>query len=363
MARLPAGSCASQVFKKVILFSMATASASSWDVSANPAVPERLPASMGALGDSMTAGALAMFRRQDFVLPWTELMVALRALAYGLTSDLDKVESRKLSWASGYDTYRRVESHSYRLTQIAHLKKQIPTFNAAVSGAESRDVLNNQLDRMSAWSLKTVNKTYPDYVTLMIGPNDVCADSAAQMVDTPTYHANISRIVDDILVRSPGSKVVVGSLPNIEALRSVAKDARLYWGVSCEKLWQTVTLCPTLTTENDPYERARVAARVSDFNNALKDIVESRREEFGDRIRFAAKTYQIAFTANHLSIDCFHPNPEGQALLADATWEASWWTQEWKKKRAEIEAEEKRQKALRCKAAQRGGPGRGLPGC
>jgi lysophospholipase L1-like esterase len=331
---------------------------------ADDAEETRMPASMGSLGDSMTAGALAMFKRQDFVLPWTEFMVALRAIAFGLTNKLSTVESRKLSWAAGYDTARRVESHSYRLTQIQHLKKQIPTYNAAISGAESEHVLATQVDRLSEWSLKTVKKPFPDYVTLMIGPNDACADSTDQMVDTNTYYSNVSKVIDEMLARSPDTKIVVGSIPNIETLRGVAKDARLYWGISCGELWEKTKLCPTLTTLSDPYQRAIVAARIQDYNSALQQIVETRRADFGDRIRFAEQTYKEVFTANELSIDCFHPNSHGQDRIANATWNASWWTKEWTKRRAEIVAEEKRKKEQRCRLSQRGGRGATpVPGC
>ena len=298
---------------------------------------ERMPASMGALGDSMTAGALAMFRRQDFVLPWTEFFVALRALRFVATKEFNSIESRKLSWASGYDTRRRVESHAFRLSQIQNLRKQLPTFNASVTGAESENVLADQVARMNEWSKKNIKKEFPDYVTLMIGPNDACADTVAEMVSTEKFYSNVSRSIDELLARSPDTKIVVGSIPNIETLRNVAKDSRVYWGFSCEKLWEKANLCPTLTTLSDPYERAIVTARIKDYNNALEEIVESHREEFGDRIRFAPKTFKEEFTANDLSIDCFHPNQAGQARIANATWDASWWTQEWKSKRLDLD--------------------------
>jgi len=352
----------SQFFKPLIMLSLVASF--SKPLCAEESEATRMPASMGALGDSMTAGALAMFKRQDFVLPWTEFMVALRGIAYGLTNKLSTVESRKLSWSAGFDTGRRVESHSYRLTQIQHLKKQIPTYNAAISGAESEHVLATQVDRLSEWSRKTVNKPFPDYVTLMIGPNDACADSTDQMVDTNTYYSNVSKVIDEMLARSPDTKIVVGSIPNIETLRGVAKDARLYWGLSCGELWEKVKLCPTLTTLSDPYQRAIVAARIQDYNSALAQIVETRRADFGDRIRFATQTYKEVFTADELSVDCFHPNSHGQDRIANATWSASWWTKEWTKRRVEIIAEEKRKKEQRCRMSQRGGRGATpVPGC
>ncbi|MEO5668688.1 MAG: GDSL-type esterase/lipase family protein [Bdellovibrionota bacterium] len=330
---------------------------------AEPVTAERLPASMGAIGDSMTAGALAMFKRQNFVLPWTELVVAIRAMAYGLTSNLSTIEARKLSWSSGYDTKGRVESHAYRISKIQDLKQSIPSYNAAVTGAESGDI-QSQVDRMNQWSIKTVNKQFPDYVTLMIGPNDACANSPEEMVDTNTYYSNVVKIVDEMLAKSPDTKIVVGSIPNIELLRTVAKDARLYWGVKCEALWKKANLCPTLTTLSDPYQRAIVGNRIKDYNNALQEIVESRRASVGDRIRFAPQTFQEVFSADELSIDCFHPNTRGQQRVANATWDASWWTKEWKVKKADLVEKARKEKEAHCQTLDYSGKTpRRWPGC
>ncbi len=311
----------------------------------DPKARVTLPASIGAFGDSMTAGALAMFRRQDFVLPWTELLVALRALAFGITRNFDNVEARKLSWAAGFDKHRRVESHGFRLAKLHGLDRgALPTMNAAISGAESGDMVAKQIRSMTDWSARTLGQAFPDYVTLMIGANDVCMDRVDQMISPRTYYANVTRVVDEVLLRSPRSRLVVSALPNIEILREVARDARLYWGVKCEQLWKAVKFCDTLTLLTDPEDRRRVARRVVEYNEVLRDIVESRRRNFGDRIRFAPDTYQARFSADDLSIDCFHPNARGQAQLAERTWKASWWTEEWKRVRPRLLAAEEQQK-------------------
>jgi hypothetical protein len=185
------------------------------------------------------------------------------------------------------------------------------------------------------------------------------------MVPVSTYYSNVVRVVDEVLTKSPNSKMLVGSIPNIESLRAVARNAKLHVGLSCEKLWKTIKLCPTLTTEDNPQERAIIAQRVIEYNQALRDIVQTRRDIFGDRIRYAKKTYEVAFTKDHLSVDCFHPNPEGQALLADVTFESSWWADKWTKRKAEIDAEIKRRKAAECrlKRARAGNHARAIPGC
>lgn len=326
---------------------------------------ERMPASMGAFGDSMTAAALGAFRRSEFWMPWNEFVIFVKLVGLGLSGDNEYISNRSKSWAAGWDKSNDVFSHSRRLTEMQYLKKQIPTYNAAVSGHQSEDVVGSQIAKMNDWSRANLKQEFPDYVTLMIGPNDICAESTREMVPVSTYYSNVVRVVDEVLTKSPNSKMLVGSIPNIESLRAVARNAKLHVGLSCEKLWKTIKLCPTLTTEDNPQERAIIAQRVIEYNQALRDIVQTRRDIFGDRIRYAKKTYEVAFTKDHLSVDCFHPNPEGQALLADVTFESSWWADKWTKRKAEIDAEIKRRKAAECrlKRARAGNHARAIPGC
>lgn len=323
---------------------------------------DRMPASMGALGDSITAGVLASFRRSEFWMPWNEFLIALKVLKLGISKEPNSLTNPQKSWAAGWDKQSEVFSHARRLSEIQNLKKQIPTFNAAVSGDESKHVLNEQLDNLKSWSQQNINQAFPDYVTIMVGPNDICAESSRHMVPVETYYSNIQKTVDEILASSPNSKLLVGSLPNIENLRAVAKDAKLHVGLSCEKLWETVNLCPTLTTEDDPIERQIIGQRVLEYNQALKDIVESRRDVYGDRVRFAEKTYEAEFNKDHLSVDCFHPNPEGQELLADTTFASSWWADKWADKKEQIKKRELKKKKALCNA-QRASQGGKATGC
>ncbi len=313
-----------------------------------------LPKSMGSIGDSMTAGALADFKRQEFGLPWEEARLLIKLIQFGASKDVEKVEARHLSWSGGYDTKQRVYSHSYRLSAIARLDHQMPTANVAVSGNESKDIWD-QAGRLNIWAEENFNQAYPDYVTLMIGPNDICADTADEMVSTIDYHANIAKVVDEVLARSPQSRILINSLPNIEKLRMVAYDKRLYIGLTCEKLWKKIKLCPTLTTESDPNERAKIAQRVIDYNDALQDIVDSRTPSYGDRVRLSRAAYAVDFTENDLSVDCFHPNPFGQEKLATVSFADSWWADDWAAVKAQLEADKEANQKKKCESRARGG--------
>ena len=68
-----------------------------------------------------------------------------------------------------------------------------------------------------------------------------------------------------------------------------------------------------------------MAQRVRDYNYALRDLAETRARDFGDRVRFSEGAYGNNFTADDVSVDCFHPNPEGQNKIAESTWHGNWW--------------------------------------
>ncbi|NCN40648.1 hypothetical protein GW916_05300 [bacterium] len=324
-----------------------------------------LPRHIGNLGDSMTAGALADFKRQDFKLPWTEIKLLVKLLQFGATKDIAKVEARQLSWAGGYDKNQNVYSHSHRLSAISGLDHQMPTANVAVSGNESRHMWDQAM-RLNEWSENNFDQAYPDYVTLMIGPNDICQDRTQDMVPVRDYHANISQVVDEVLSQSPRSKILLGSVPNIESLRNVAKDKYLHVGLTCEKMWKTIKLCHTLTTEESPNERAKIAQRVIDYNDALQDIADSRSQSYGDRVRLSRAAYGVDFTADDLSVDCFHPNVIGQEKLADVSFSDSWWADEWPRVKERLEAQKAEKERKRCSRRIRSGPRgrfRKPPGC
>jgi lysophospholipase L1-like esterase len=290
------------------------------------AMAEELPRSIGALGDSMTAGALANYRRAEANLPWNQVGVILQVLNYGLTRKMAAVEARRMSWSTGWRGERPVMSHAARLRYLSALEGvSFEAYNASLSGAESDDVRSEQLQELSQWSRTQLKQEYPDYVTLLVGANDICADQPQDMKNASHFHSNVEAIVDSVLARSPRSKVLISALPDIEKLRNVAKNASTLGG-RCEGLWKTIQLCPTLTTLNDPTARKQVADRVREFNEVLSDVTSRGQERHGDRVRFAKDIHSIPFSPNDLALDCFHPSDVGQNKLADETWKHTWWS-------------------------------------
>jgi hypothetical protein len=293
-----------------------------------------LPRSMGSLGDSMTAAALASFKRQEGNLPWEQIRFVLTILNFKLSgSSYSAVEDRHLSWAAGMDDGMRVMSHAQRLTFLGRNQGRLKVFNASISGAEVEDLLNDQWPKMNEWSLANLGQEAPDYLTVLIGANDVCSNSTAEMTPLNVYHARLYSLIDEIARRSPKTKILMSSLPNIEKLRKVAYNQRLFgWGPleKCQDVWALSEMCPTLTLIDDAREREIVANRVIDINYAMMDVA-NRVNDGGrrDQVRVSRKIYEQEFSANDISMDCFHPNVDGQARLSYQTWSDTWWGRDW----------------------------------
>lgn len=295
----------------------------------------RLPASVGALGDSLTAAALAGWRRQDSIFPWVTLGLLANALEYGVTADIHSIEHRKYSWATGGSIpIKSMPSHLKRLSLVSG--KSLPYFNAALSGAESDHVLSTQIADLRNWSQANLKQNFPDYVTLLIGANDLCARDTSGMVSTENFYSHVEEAVHQIVSTSPNTRILISSLPNVINLRDVAKNSKVWGTVSCEQVWKKAKLCSTLTSLDDPESRLIMANRLDQFNRALHEISKNEREDYGDRVRYAKHLFEADFTSKDLAVDCFHPNKEGQAKVAEKTFASSWWKNEWLVKRDQM---------------------------
>lgn len=303
----------------------ASALADTTEITVQNEVP--VPMSMGALGDSITAGAMANYRRKDAVeiLP----LFLAQALAAFATNNFTPFERRDYSWSTGHVGFpAEVKSHARRLRELLPFGANFKVKNAAVSGAEGIDVLQDQWPKLRQWSHDKLGRSAPEYVTLLIGANNVCRDLVEDMTPTDVFMSQVGSVMDEILATSPDTHIMVSALPAIETLRDVASNSKLLGfapAETCRDFWQLANVCYTLTREEDPARRAQVAERVRDYNLALAKYAEARRAQYGDRVRVSMNVYEGRFTENDISVDCFHPNPDGQNKLADYTWANSWW--------------------------------------
>jgi lysophospholipase L1-like esterase len=323
------------IFYAGIIFALATRPSTSLLYAQENA----LPRSMASMGDSITAGALAHYKRTYAMNPLFDLVILTQLAATFLTGNLRFMEARGYSWSIGTSPDYQMVSHAHRLNYM--MGGRLKTFNAAVSGNESADLFD-QFESIKEWSHTKNRGQFPDYVTILIGANDVCAATADEMVTPDIYEQNVRDVVNLIHKENPNSKVLISALPDIESLRRTAKDAKLVgWGrfAKCENLWSRAQLCNTLTLIEDPFERARVGLRIKEFNailRKLKTVVDLGEDEElslarNPNVQVAEKIYDTPFTSDLLSVDCFHPNFDGQNLISELNWKSSWWYKDWQK--------------------------------
>jgi lysophospholipase L1-like esterase len=246
--------------------------------------PPPLPSSMAAVGDSIT-----------------------QAASTGGSLGADYPQN---SWATGTNT--TVNSHYLRLLAWNPAING-RNYNRSVSGAKMVD-LNGQMQQ--------VVTLHPDYVTVLIGGNDICTDTADQMTSVSNFRAQFVTAMNTLTTGSPATNVYVVSIPNVYHLWEVFRNdffARIIW--SFGNICQSLLANPGSTATADVARRATVAQRNVDFNTQLAQVCATYA-----RCRFDSNAvFNTEFTASDASGDYFHPSISGQAKLALVSWNAGYW--------------------------------------
>ncbi len=263
-------------------------------VSAADAAP--VPGSMAAIGDSITQAASS---------------------AGSLGAD-----APQNSWSTGTST--TVNSHYLRLR--AALSPTLVAQNLARSGAKvgncgtTHPCFGDQIG--SVLNLATE----PDYVTVLIGGNDLCTDTVESMTSVATFKTQFAAAMKTLMEGTSGTHVYVVSIPDVWQLWNLFKSnfwARFIWNSA--KICQSLLANPTSTNTADVQRRAAVQQRNRDFNTALKEVCESAAN--APRCWFDQnKVFDFKFSTNDVSGDYFHPSIEGQRKLSDVSWRAGY---EW----------------------------------
>jgi len=286
------------------------------------ATPPAVPTSMGSLGDSITAGAIADYTLESWKKP-SHIFSLLKKLSdMGASRNVEAFERKDLSWTVG---------HAKHLQKLLHARGEdwkFEQWNGAVSGSASRDVLNEQLPRLLEWSRKTLNQGTPDYVTILIGPNDLCGKKVDDMVDTAIFKKNIQDTLERLFAANPEVHVLISEIPDVERVWRIARDHRLS-GIkgarTCGEVWKKMPFCANLLTVSDENDRRRMRERAESYIAALGEVVAEYGAAHADQVRMAGGVYSSKFELGALSADCFHPNQKGHQLLTDITWKSTWW--------------------------------------
>ncbi len=239
------------------------------------------PSSMAALGDSITAG-------------------------FGSCGAY--VACGRNSWSTG--TAAAVDSH-YRRILAKNPKIKGKERNFARPGAEA-DALAGQASQ--AVDMKA------QYVTILIGANDACANQPSGMTSVATYRKEVDRAMARLKKGLPKASVLVASVPDLFRLwQQGHEDPRAV------RAWKRFAICPAMladpgsTSEAADARRRQVRARINDYNEQL----EQACDKYGKRCRYDDDVYETGFSLDQINqVDYFHPDAEGQAALADVTFSA-----------------------------------------
>lgn len=212
------------------------------------------------------------------------------------------------SWSTG--TNGTVNSMYLRILAV-NPNIQGKATNLAVSGTKMVD-LKGQASQVGRRI---------EYVTILMGANDVCTSSVSTMTAVTTFRSQFNAAMQTLNKRAPKAKVYVLSIPDIYNLWSILKDnssARTTW--SLFSICQSMLANPSSTAQADIDRRAAVRQRNIDFNTQLQQVCAAYPQCSFDN----NAVFNTAFVTSDVStIDYFHPSVAGQAKLAGVAWNAS----------------------------------------
>ena len=241
--------------------------------------------------------------------------------------------NRWASWVNGFEKSSNrlfdrtnVNSHNQRIDELFPGVKR-KNKKAAKAGADSEDI---------AKQARKAVKVRSDYVTVLMGHNDVCGDEVEDIPDEAEFEANV-RAGFDVLRGNPldpkspglpdGATIYTLAIIDVERLSELGVE---FLGlVECEDLWEILAdediPCATLIDPDfDPVDRETARNRLLAFNEILRSVsAEYDATDTRHYWNYSDVTFLIPWTEEHVSeIDCFHPSAEGQTLLAEVTWNA-----------------------------------------
>jgi lysophospholipase L1-like esterase len=242
-----------------------------------------LPDSMAAIGDSITQ-------------------------AYDDCCSFGSHPQDSWSTGNGYPA-NGIASHYQRIVE-RNASMSGHAFNYSVPGARVADTLTQA---------QSAVRQQAQYVTILIGANDVCTSTIGSMTPTSTFQLDFESTMSTLESGlPPGAHIFVSSIPNIFQLWS-----QLNTNPTAQVVWSLGHICQSmLAPSNTPSQRQQVLAQEQADNEVLASVCELYANCRWD----GGATYNYMFsTADVSSLDFFHPSQTGQGKLAALTWNASWW--------------------------------------
>ncbi|WP_327748951.1 SGNH/GDSL hydrolase family protein [Streptomyces europaeiscabiei] len=236
---------------------------------------------------------------------WDSTPESLAAVGDSITRGFDACQvlsdCPEVSWATGSDA--SVDSLAVRLLGAAGAAQR--SWNYAVTGARMAD-LPSQVARAVPRK--------PELVTVMIGANDACRATAADMTPLADFRADFEDAMATLRDSLPKTQVFVASVPDLKRLWSQGRTNPVG-----KQVWK-LGICPSMLADPDllttaaGQRRDAVQDRVEAYNDVLREVcAEDRYCRYdGDAV------FDYRFGQTQLSQwDWFHPSVDGQARLAE----------------------------------------------
>ncbi|MBP7693029.1 MAG: SGNH/GDSL hydrolase family protein [Anaerolineales bacterium] len=249
--------------------------------SAFPVSAVTYPNSMAALGDSITR-------------------------AYNTGSAF--ADAPQNAWATGTNS------------SVNSLYLRLLPYNAALSGKNFNYAVTSAKMASLATQAGRVTSTI-QYVTILMGANDVCTSSESTMTSVAAFQSQFTAALNLLKTNAPNAQIYVVSIPNIYNLWAILKGsstARFTWSVL--RICQSMLANASSTSSTDEARRQRVRQRNIDFNSALAQVCAQYAN-----CRFDNNAvFNTTFVKGDVSTrDYFHPSLAGQVKLANVAWGAS----------------------------------------
>ena len=219
-----------------------------------------------------------------------------------------------------------------------------------------RRALGNAAAFASAGCELLLGAVRPEVVVVELGGNDICnrdcvdpAHCANALYTDAEWEAALTAGLDKLVgfnhpsSLNPGATVYLLGVPRIQDLRPAGIALQQSSGsVNCTSFWSSFGVCEVATRgaslngETLATRLAGVTSRVKRYNEILRDQAfayasnENGRNPLGievvaDYVNEATPSVgTTSFSASELNGgDCFHPNLQGQRLLATGAWSGS----------------------------------------
>jgi lysophospholipase L1-like esterase len=243
------------------------------------------------------------------------------------------LDCRENSWATG--TNPAVDSQLQRL-EAMH-PGPVVAYNDAVSGARAGGLLPQA---------EVAAGQDPDYVTIEIGANDACAETPTPLA---TFREQVEAALDALVASDPRVYVEMASIPDINKLHALftsPPDPNALTRWAAFNVCQGLLANPLSDAPADVERRAAFRDLVIAYNDALARACagfKRCRYDGGAVFDSSFTTADVAtvldtegldvFPFNVVPVigpgyanstaDYFHPSLQGQARLAEVTWNAT----------------------------------------